>query len=250
MNFSDPFAHGAYLDWSDPTLGNGVLKFDTVDDEDIGRDAEIVEHPVETGVNIADHYRIKLNDAKLEAFISQEPVDPSLYPDAQGSVQTVRYQLPTYPAPSLAAKLVGAALSAGVVGTIAQSFAQSPPTTFDQRVLMYGNPVDTLAMVLGSLEQLRQGAVVVNVATRSWYYASMMLGPIRTRRNEKTGTGTIITLELRQVAFVSTSSVAAPPTPKKKKDAPLTNKGKQNPAPPTLQSFGVKALVGLGILQP
>lgn len=223
MNFSDPFAHGAYLLWD-----GGTLKFDTVDEETVERDAEIVEHPVETGANIADHYRIKLRNIKLQAFVSQEPVDPSLYPEAQGLVQGVEFSLPSYPAPSVAGLIA--------TGAIATAFAKKPPTRFVQQALVYNNPIDTLASVLSTLEDLYANATLVDVATRSWYYASHLLGPVTTRRNEKTGSGTIIELELRQIVFVSTDAVTLPPTPVKKKDSPLKDKGKQNPTPPSLKS--------------
>ena len=175
-----------------------------------------------------------MNDIKLTAFISQEPVDPSIYPDAQGSVQSVTLSLPKMP-PALGA----AAVVTGSVGSAITSALQNAPTSFVQQVLQYSNPIDTLATVLGVLEDLRANATVVDVATRSWYYASMMLGPINTKRNKDTGSGTAIEVSLRQVIFVSTDAVTLPPTPKKPKDKPSTNKGKQNPTPPQNQSLAV-----------
>lgn len=236
MNFNDPFAHGAYLVWD-----GGALKFDTCDEEDIDEDADVVEHPVETGSNVTDHYRIKPRVVKLTAFVSQEPVDPSLYPEANGSVQAVELSLPPYPHPSPG--------QLAAVGAFAQNLtAPRPPTTFNQSAFVYSSPIDTLAKVLSVFDDLRANATLIDVATVSRYYAQHLLATYSTRRNEKTGTGTIIELELRQVFFVSTDAVAAPPTPKKPKDKPGKNKGKQNPTTGPIQSVAIGLLKLAGVL--
>lgn len=243
LNFNDPFAHGSYLTWD-----GGLLKFDTCDEEDVEEPADIVEHPVEIGVAVTDHYRIKSRIVKLTAFISQEPVDPSLYPEAQGSVQSFELQLPTYPSPTLATQIATGIAGAGVPGLIAQAIAPSPPTTFVQTALGYASPIDTLAKVKGVIEDLRTNATPIDVATKSWFYSQHLISTYSTRRNEKTGTGTIIEITLQQVTFVATDAVAAPPTPKKPKDTPLKDKGKQNGSSTTFQSGAIGLLKLAGIL--
>lgn len=242
MNFNDPFSHGSYLLWD-----GGSIKFDIISNETVERDAAITEHPVETGANIADHYRIKLRGIKLEAFVSQEPLDPTLYPGMSGEVQGVEIALPPYPAAALAiAQGFDAATFA--LGAIQRGFIQAPPTAFMQQALVYANPIDTVAYVLGVLDGLYQNATLIDVATPSYYYAQHLLGPVTTKRDEKTGAGCIISLELRQVLFVSTQSVAAPALPVQKKDAPSVDKGKQNPTVPK-QSFALSGLQVLGFLK-
>lgn len=232
-NFASDFAHGAYLLWSDPTLGNGSLKFDIITNETVERDAEITEHPVEVGANIADHYRLKSRKVTLEAFISQEPLDPSIYPTLQGSLQGAPLTLPTYPQtltqliargifnPTGSAILIADELALGTF------FGTAPNATFQS--LQFSNPGDTLALTLAVLDDLYTNAVLVDVATRSAYYSQHLLGPVTTKRDKDTGTGTTISLSLTQVLFVSTQQVAAPPTPVKPKDKPSVNKGQQNP---------------------
>lgn len=238
MNFNDPFAHGAYLTWGgDVAIGSGVLKFDIVEEQDVTREADIVEHPVETGAQFADHYRVKLRTVKLTAFLSQEPTDPSLYPQAGGELRNVELVLPAYP--QNAALL----LAKGVTnpdGLVIQSLTKQPPTHFTDRVLTYANPVDTLNYLEGVIDDLMANATPIDVATASNYYPQHLIASVGVKRNFATGTGAAIEITLRQVIFVSTDTVAAPPTPKKPKDKPKTDKGKQNPTPAPLQSAAAK----------
>jgi len=151
VNFADPFAHGAYLTWGGTVaIGTGVLKFDVVEEQGVERTGEVTEHPVEKGAPLTDHYRIKSRSVKLTAFLSQEPVDPSMYPEGGGELTGVEYTLPTFPNDP-------GALTAGNVintvtdpsSTIVKAFAPTPPTKFTDFVFAYQNPVDTLAKVGG-----------------------------------------------------------------------------------------------------
>jgi hypothetical protein len=68
----------AYLSWT-PTGGAlQVLVFDAVVTEGWELNAEVTEHPVEVGPDIADHVRVKLALCTLEVFVSNEPVGPNL----------------------------------------------------------------------------------------------------------------------------------------------------------------------------
>lgn len=239
--FQDDFAHGAYLVWGQAALGSGttgtpstaagggVLKFDIVQDEEVDRDADIVTHPVEQGADVADHYRIKPNHIKLEAFISQEPLDGTIYGPGNASVLLpVALALPSYPPgnPFLAFfNPLGAAVRA------IDQLLQGPPLQSFQ-AWQFVQSFDALANVLGVIDMLRADATIVDVATRSAYYPNMLIGKVTTKRNADTGTGTAISLEVHQVRFATTQTVGVPPLPAKPKDAPPVSKGVQNPTPP------------------
>lgn len=229
LNFNDPFAHGAYLLWD-----GGTFKFDCVDEQNVERTGEIVEHPVEVGAPVSDHYRVQMRRVKLTGFVSQEPVDPSLYPDMAGSLQSVEYVLPEYPTPSLAGTLTTAVQDPSSL--IVKSLAKKPPTRFSDYVLKYDNPQDILAIVEALFDDLMASATLIDVATRSKYYPQHLIESVVVKRNFGTGTGAAVDLQLKQVRFVSTKAVAAPPEPVKPKDKPNADKGKQNPTPPPLKS--------------
>jgi hypothetical protein len=218
---------GAYL--LPQTPGASPIYFDVVEQETVERDAEITQHPVEQGANIADHYRVKLNSVKLDVFVSQEPLDPSLHAGGFGAFNVQTLALPSYPDVPLLSNV--ATILANPVGSVIRGL-RTPPTSVNVNALQWSTPFDSLTDLLNMLESLRTNSTLFDVVTKSWYYASFLLGAVTTKRDAKTGTGTQITLECKQVRLVTTQKVAAPALPLKPKDTTPVNKGTQNPKDP------------------
>lgn len=210
---------GAYL----LPQNGGAIYFDVVEDETVERDASVTDHPVEQGANVTDHYRVKPNTIKLEAFVSQEPIDPAVHPNGQGSFQGAQLSLPAYPDIAF-----GSNLAAILVNPIGSAIRQlrGPPSSVNVNSLQWAVAFDSLTDLLNSLEALRSNATLVDVATKSWYYGSYLLGAVTTKRNAATGTGTKVSITLKQVRIVSTSKVAAPVVTNPS-DAPAVSKGNQ-----------------------
>lgn len=64
----------AVVQFIDASGANNTLTFDAVVKEEWDEGADITEHAVEVGSNIADHVRVKLITCSLQVYISNEPL--------------------------------------------------------------------------------------------------------------------------------------------------------------------------------
>lgn len=56
-----------------------VIEFDATVSEQHTQTAQVTEHPVETGVNIADHVRPQLGKIQLEGFVTNTPINSAAF---------------------------------------------------------------------------------------------------------------------------------------------------------------------------
>jgi hypothetical protein len=100
-------APAACLQFVDAGGGTNLIAFSVVLDESWEEDAEVTEHPVEVGANVADHVRVALVKCTLKIFNTNEPIGISLSL-GQGGDQSTRGALtlpvavPTWTAETLA----------------------------------------------------------------------------------------------------------------------------------------------------
>ena len=67
-------APSAALQYVDANGATNLITFSVVESEDWTENAEITEHPVEQGANVADHVRVELVKCSLKVFNSNEPI--------------------------------------------------------------------------------------------------------------------------------------------------------------------------------
>lgn len=243
----DPYAHGSFLI---PQGGvPAAIYFDCVVSETVTRDAETTEFPVEVGANISDHYRVKLTSVKLEVFVSQEPINDFTHPEGAPFYGAQSLDFAAHPYPEM--KLDLATVATAVVNPVgaltkAASGALSgdPRPTDASMVLQFSNAFDSLTTLLTALDFLRSTAGLVDIATKSQYYDSFVIGQVTTSRDKSTGTGTKVSIEFKKIAQVQTQTTGAPPIPAKPKDAPPVNKGAQQPKPPGQMQSALSAAAG------
>ncbi len=241
----NPFFGGTYLS---PQSGSAIY-FDCVTKEQVIRDAEVTEFPVEQGANISDHYRVKLNEVKLEVFVSQEPIDLTAHAEGQGFYGAQTLNLPQYPNANGTLSTIAKAV-VNPVGTISSAIGglldpRENPVIM-QGVLQWAAPFDSLTSLLTALDAIRAQAGLVDVITKSWTYSGMVITEVTTDRDKETGTGTRMTIAFRKLAIVNTQQVAAPPIPALPKDTPPVPKGAQQPQDPgQMQSLASAGLTSL-----
>ncbi len=252
----DNFRFGTYL----LPQGTGVpIYFDCVISEIVTRQIEVTQHPVEVGANVADHARPKLIGVKLEAHVSQEPLEPLIHPEGKGLFGAMTLTFPSYPAAAMAARStsvgmppyplnplsVAATALVNPGGLAIRSLGpddrgssitvNSYPgnqdfTNKNVNALQWQTPFDSLANLLTVLDFLRDQSGLIDVVTRSKYYANFILTEVQTKRDKDTGTGTRISLDFTEMRFVQTSQVAAPATARPK-DQPSVTRGRQEAVP-------------------
>lgn len=235
-------AFGTYLQ---PRTGSPIY-FDCVTSEQVTRDAEITEFPVESGANISDHYRVKLNEVKLDVFVSQEPIDNLRHPEGQGFWGAQTLVTPPYPAASLGGTIAKAILNP--VGSIASAIGGLLDGTtrpvIASPVLQWAAPFDSLQGLLTALDAIRGAAGLVDIYTKSAVYTGFVIGQVVTNRDKETGSGAKVSISFKRIVTVSTQQVAAP-KPVKPKDTPPVAKGAQQPQDPGQMQSLATAFLGL-----
>lgn len=224
--------------------GGSPIYFDCVTAEQVVRDAEITEFPVEIGANISDHYRVKLNEVKLEVFVSQEPIDDLRHPEGQGFWGAQTLVTPPYPSASVLATVAKAILNP--VGSVTSLAGNAIAGLFETKpviaspVLQWAAPFDSLQTLLTALDAIRSAAGLVDIYTKSAVYTGFVIGQVVTSRDKETGSGAKVSIEFKRIVTVSTQQVAAP-TPVKPKDKPPVNKGAQQPTDPAQMESALHA---------
>ena len=216
---------GAYLDLEsgysgvDPIGAVGrypsLLYFECVTSESHEHSSSITEHPVESGANIADHYRVELDRVSLDLWLTNEPIDynnpAGIAAQYGGTIQPLdlnSYQMPNVqgaqvpntftlnPGTNLA-RLIGASSQGNPLGVTGQT-------------LQFSQRFNRLADVHKLLEQLRTDAYVFSLITKAAVYPSMAIEKWSMKRDASSGTGAGVTIDFKQLRLVETKNVLVP----------------------------------------
>lgn len=247
---------GAYLFWTAKAGDNRILYFDVCQDEQHDLASDIVEHPVEQGVDITDHIRPKVPQVSLTGFVSNTPIyskseiagfiaasgpNPTgkIIGAQNGDVKGVEikpnfYEPPLQPTP-------GSLLTNGLTAIANALFGRRQ---YKANVLKFDTEFDNVKDIYRALDFARGEAQLFNVVTSSRVYSNMGLMNINVSRNPETGTGAIFKLDLKQVHLVSTQR-ATLPTPKEPSGKKSVNKGTKN-TKEVEESVAIKLLDKLG----
>jgi len=247
------------LSYVSPTSGQMyVFEFDTVLAEDHTLGAEISEHPVEAGVDIADHIRPQLAEVHLKVAVSNTPLnrvtafaaspgvlkgDPTAQLDIYGLTSVPRnflkvdtnspsllrsaqdYGLPTF----------GYRAAAPTVNATPATWEQEPTALGTFSYLNFDEPMDRVQAVFQIFDEIRQQGIPLELNTQLRQYPQMVLKSLRVARDGSTGVA--LELELREFVVVSTQQTsikrragAAKTKPAEKRAEPKKLSGK-SPAP-------------------
>lgn len=203
--------------------------------------AEITEHPVEVGANLADHIRTTVLHFSCEVFVTNSPIKPNgprpssneadtslvMVPPWRGAVEKIELEIPTYepplePTPGSAFRLAGKA-----IGAVVDLITGGPPT-LKADLLIFPEVFNRVKEFQEILVDMQNRGIVFQVITDTTIYNSMALSSITLPITESGGSP--FTLEFTQIRTVSSATVQAP-KPKEPRGAPPASKGGQSPDP-------------------
>ncbi len=189
----------AYLEFE-----GAPLLFDCVTTEATDHTADVTEHPVEEGSDIADHVRNKNDEISLEILVSNTPVRDvnQLY---NGQVAGLELKVPRYERPL--SPTPGSLMTAGLdaIGS-----ALNPPDPIVAVVLQFPEKFNNVAFILGTLIDYKERGVLGKVITPHRTYESVVITRVGMSRNATTGDGAPITIELKQIRIVEAKLITAP----------------------------------------
>lgn len=206
------------LAWILPDSGTEI-DFDLVVSENHTNSSQVTDHPVEKGVNVADHVRPEPVTLSLEVVMTNTPLDPD---DHGGSVVPITIELPTW-TPSNPIAQAESAVSGAVKEAL---FGPKPPLVING--VIYPTPFDKIQETHNALTTLERSGGTMTVVTSTKNYGDMVLTRVGYERTEW-GTGTF-KLDFRNIRTVTTQTVVAP-KPLEPRGTPKQSKGSQSTSP-------------------
>lgn len=95
-NVDQAHFHEASLVYTDAAGKDQAIIFDAVVSEDWNPNAEVTEHPVEDGANIADHVRVGLMTCSLKVHVTVEPSGSNWMADPTNEFAVLTLAVPTW----------------------------------------------------------------------------------------------------------------------------------------------------------
>lgn len=215
------------------------IDFDLVMSEAHTNSSQVTDHPVEKGVNVADHVKVEPFVLALVVFVSNTPLD--IDPTYGGNFQNTLLVIPDGP--------THISLSAAIDVVKGEILGPPPPPIV--QTLIWNSPFDKVADTHKALTLQQSTGGLLNVITSTANYDSMILTKVLYNKTEAGGGD--FSLEFKQARIVSSATVAAP-QPLEPRGAPPKAKGAQAAKPPEDTSKasvakkalnGAKAVLGL-----
>jgi len=200
-----------YIEW-DNFIGLAQrLYADVMPGVTIDLDADVTEHPVESGGVVVDNYRTLPEVVTMELFFSNTPTRGDLVtPGARA--QTKRLEYP--PGPGGASLLtpggLTAAASAGVASAL--GMGESLPKSY-QATIAFDFPSNRSVQAFEIIQELRADATLVRARTTLGILDQLLIKNAKFSRTHESGDGTYLALELRRVRFATSEETVALPIP-------------------------------------
>jgi hypothetical protein len=284
----------AHLTWTDDA---GFVQqfrcFVKTEDYDFG--ADITDHPVETGSNVTDNVRVKLDEAKIFFFETNTPLDDNNWASLAPATSIITIPsgqpgLPTGGLPDTPLEfnawnnliteralgatatgaiggLLGGAMGSAVGTAIGEAVGEAivgggipspqvvfppppsltslaPPQIVQSQALGFGTPQDFVQLTISKLRQLLSDVQVVDLITPKLAISSMVIASIHVHRDDATGDAADIEVGLKEIRFVSTTTVPAP-APSLPRASATVNKGEQGTEDASAQKqSNLRAIIG------
>lgn len=190
-----------------------IVAFDNVNSISHDATAEVAEHPVEKGSNIADHVRPLPRMLTIEWYITNTPIIDI----GRGGVSPATLRAPVYNPPGF--------LEQPTPGALFRLGNEAHPVNVTVNVLQFPDPFDRIRETHSILEDLRARKQSVSVVTDVETYTDMAITSVSLPRKERGGA--TFTLIFKQITVVSNATVAAP-KPATKRGAPGVANGGQS----------------------
>ncbi len=187
----------AFLSWVDDANKAQNLYFDLAFSYGAEHSSEVTTHPVESGVNIADHVRVRPLQIKLEVLVSNTPIADLPDGSRQGKVVPVPLRYPT---------------------PLAAGFG---PKTLNG--YQFGGPnSDYIADTYSKLWFLHDSHQLLMVTTPIKNYQSLVITSVKFNRDEaNSGDAGRFSIDLEGITIVTSDLVDSAVIPQAKKKATL-----------------------------
>lgn len=232
------------IEWKDDSGQARRLYPNVMTSETVSLEADVTEHPVEEGIDVADHVSPKPVALTLELFFS----DAVTRPDVMGTPDILSKEiiLPDPPKPGLLATVTSTSNLIGALTDLISGGEKKYIASY------YEEPsISRLFEAQGILETLWQKATLITAFTSIGVYEELVITNVSTVVDNTTGkTGGRISLNVKHIRFVQSDVTLAlpigPVRAQQKKDAGKGGKETTGPKVTALK----KKTNGLGLTTP
>lgn len=234
----------AILTWEDDSGQTVSITGDISNNESHEGTATITDHPVEEGVNVADHVRVEPETLSVEFYISDKPIISNPGVAEEFNYDSVKLNLPEKPGG--APIFTPGGLTQTVVGAIGDLFGSSPDSATVLRSAEDFKPRTLEAWQ--KLKDAKDNARLITVTTFLDTYENMVLARIAAPRTAADGSGITLQVDLRRLRIVKSETVAAP-EPAEVRGQLAQALGSKSPLAQTDDNAGKKKSLALQIVE-
>lgn len=198
-----------------------IVSFDQTRSEQHEATAEVTDHPVETGSNIADHVRPQPQTLTLEVFVTNTPINDA---GGRGTIATLPLPVPVYVRPPALWQTPIGLLVDAIKSLFQDPVPVNPPPPFTVQALIFPIPFDPVKETHATLLDLWSRGQTMSVVTSTQTYDLMVFTSVSLPRTQPGGAA--FSLAMKQIRTVSSQSVTAP-KPSVKRGTPNAAKGSQ-----------------------
>lgn len=199
-----------YLEWTEDSGEVRRIYADVWKQEEITLPAEVTKHAVESAVKITDHYRKDTRTVRVELFFSGSPIRGDLDPEFEGETRAIQISYPEWPRPPLFSPrgLTQAVESAVGLAPAGQSLPRSIS------VLQFSQPpAQRHRKALELIDRLQTEGILLTVGGSMLRLESLAVVSCIGHRDETSGDGGSIALDLDQITFTASDVAVAVPLP-------------------------------------
>lgn len=214
--------------WQDQDTGvTEQVRFDSIISQTHEDTAEITSHPVEVGMDPADHRRKQPNTYTVEGFVSNMPqpydddasyeqVDITVPRMKQGSDVTKRLDIPTPPVQPSPSGVLQAGISAiknAIAGAPKGQFRGKSTRTSEQRsvqMLKQDTPRSRVRDVYELLQKADVSNALITIQTDTREHFDMMIERLALPQEVDNGEGAAFSVDLRRIRVATSETVQSP----------------------------------------
>ena len=191
--------------------------------------AEVTEHPVETGADVADHIRPMPATIDIEGAVTNHPIE--LPKSHAGTTRVNPSPIEIEGEPSLGAigLVPGAHQAAALLGALKLDVRSK--RVFSASVLHFTEPFDRVSAVHAALVSIFERRALVTVVTGLMTYKNVALTALHIERTSEAGQGRLNFTASGRVLRIVSSQAADPPDPVDARAKPKKSRGKQPTQP-------------------
>lgn len=219
-----------------------VVKFNAVMNQNQEATAEVSEHNVEKGADVADHIRQNGDRVSLEVIVSNEPIfaednfggNENFGATLPSLLDVPVYEPPLQPTPGSLFHAAGSAIKNLIFGK----------PEYVAQVLQFPLEFDAVLAVHNKLIDLKEKGEILTVYTSTRTYEDMVLTGVTLNKTPSEGTGAKFSLEFKKIRFVESLLVDAP-VPTELRATPPKKKATQGKAvDPVKKQSVLKKMIG------